>query len=115
MIWKRSIRMAAAVLAVTGLILSGNTGCSKNEDPSETVQDSGDPDIGDQSADEMVKIAESYQDVYEQALKEGTESSSETAEKILECIGKLGYTAVDTDQSADMTGQAEIQRSALNR
>lgn len=113
MIWKRSIRMAAAVLAAAGLVLSGNTGCSKSEDLSETVQDSGDPGTGDQSADEMVRIAESYQDVYEQAVKEGEESSSQTAEKILECIGKLGYTAVDTDQSADMVNHEAAEEFCL--
>lgn len=113
MIRRKKIRMTAAVLAVTGLVLSANTGCSQNEELSETVQDSGNPDTGDRAADEMVKIAENYQDVYEQAVKEGEESSSQTEEKTLECIGKLGYTAAATDHLANMVNYEAAEKFCL--
>lgn len=81
------------------LLLFGVSGCSRN------AQSTGQNETGEintQTSDQDIKqesekVAEAYQDIYEEAIKKNTLGSLEVTQNIVDRLGEYGYTAIDTE------------------
>lgn len=55
-------------------------------------------------------IATVCHDIYDEAVKAGTSESSELTENIVDYLGEMGYTAVDSENQVDMTNAKQVMR-----
>ncbi len=102
---QRRIMVFAGVLLVLLSCLSGcqsEQGVTQKEiTDAQTVESIAEPTIepvGDGVTNkELLEAAESYRDLYERAVSENTLGSLPVTEDIIERLGGLGYTAVDTE------------------
>ncbi len=78
-------------------------GIEKGEGVLDAADSGNRADTGD-SRLEVGKIAECYQDICDEAAREGTLGSLEVTERIVRRLGDCGYTAVDSENQIDMTG-----------
>lgn len=93
------------------LILLGVTGCSNTPKTEiETVpNDSTESQISEQTDDGIAeKIAETYQDIYENAVETNTIGNLEVMRSIINRLGKNGYVAVDSKNQIDMTEAEQV-------
>lgn len=63
---------------------------------------------------ELLEIAYSYQDIYEQSLNNNTIDTIETQEQIINCIGKMGYAVVDVANQIDMLNYNQMMKFINN-
>lgn len=59
--------------------------------------------------DESEKIAESYQNIYENAVKKNTLDTVETIQEIVDFLGQSGYVAVDNDHEINMVNEERME------
>lgn len=58
---------------------------------------------------ESVNLAECYRDIYEEAVKEGKQDSSELKTDIIDEIAKMGYAVSDMENTVDMCNADQME------
>lgn len=102
------------MIAIIILISLGISGCNRSSDigqqkeGKEIMQNI--PSSEEDIYAEPKEIAECYRNIYEQAVKDKTQGTLETVKKIVSCLGKAGYPAVDFDNQVDMVNSEQVEQ-----
>lgn len=93
-----SRRKNIVMLVLAILVLC--TSCGQNADEDETKQ---------QIYDDSVKLAESYREIYESAVEQGSLDTLEVQKEIIDSFGNLGYAAVDREDQLNMVNYEQVE------
>lgn len=91
------------LLCLSAIILC--FGCSREQETEERA----DADREQEIAEESIKLANGYQDIYDASLREEDEEILGMQQKIIDCVGKSGYAAVDDADQTDMINYAQVE------
>lgn len=110
------IKSAGLLLSCCILTLTGCTGTSSensSDDPAQAEVSEGSADISDPSETSLysscLEIADSFQDIYEQASQSDTLDSLEIREAIVSRLGEKGYCASDADNQINMVNAEKLE------
>lgn len=90
------------ICIVIAFIVSGITGCGMGGAASDKQAKQGQPQIEQVLLEETESIAESYREIYENAVEKECLGSLDVTGKIVERLGNQGYAAVDFENEIDM-------------
>jgi len=99
------ISLLLMAILISGCANQSKTGDVKIIKATEQLQQSNEKSYQNES----LKIADEYENFYEQAKQSGTLGSLETQKKIIESIGTMGYTVVDAENQIDMLQTDKIK------
>lgn len=92
-------------MIVVAVMLSGcSTEAPERTDTEIVVADREANFSGEEDMAEAERIAETYRDIYEDAVKENTLGSLATMKRIVSRLGENDYVAVDRENQIDMAG-----------
>ena len=63
---------------------------------------------GQNREDQLLRLAERYRDIYEEAEETGQLENRETQEQIIQRLGEAGYAAVDSQSQINMTHYGQV-------
>ena len=93
-------------LFVLLLLLCLGIGCGGTKETPESPAEEGERKALEKETEMMAKL---YETVYQEARQEGKLGELETAEKMLACLGRQGYTAIDWANQVDMVNPESVE------